>query len=106
MEVTVIKLRELGRKLPEERVRAEPPLRGHLEIAHWHLKNHTEDRIVKELVLKTAPTATCAPTARLVNAQQTRLKGDDMVYVGTETVAGVVYAQAWWCRLAPQRPAG
>ena len=55
-------------------------------------------------MLKSAPDATSRPTATLTGPMQTKLKGNEMVYVGTETVAGVEYPQAWWCRLARRPP--
>lgn len=105
MEVDLFRLRDAqGRKLPGDVVRAATPLHGFLQLNYWRLKNEKEDRLVKELILKAAPDATSRPMATLTGAQQTRLRGESMVYVGTErTAEGVEYQQAWLCRLTRHR---
>lgn len=102
MEVTVVRLRRHGANIPRERLDSEARQRGHLSIYYWHLKNHREERKVKELVLKSDPKATCQPVMRLEAPDQTQLEGMDMVYVGIERVDGVEYRQAWWVKAEAQ----
>ena len=100
MEVTVTKLRRNGVKLtPAELANAER-VHGHLEMKYWVLEDGKgPPRRIKELVLKSRPEATSQPLLILTGADQTRLKGDSMVYAGTETVDGHSQAQAWWVKL-------
>jgi hypothetical protein len=101
MEVTVVKLRRHGIKIAKEALDAEPHVHGFLAIKYWHLKNGREDRKVKELILQSAEGAHCSPILTLTDADQTQLKGVDMVYVGTERVGDQVYPQAWWVKCDP-----
>ena len=54
MEVSVVRLRHLGKKLSAEQVKAAQQHHGFMSISYWHLKIGTEDRRVKELALHTS----------------------------------------------------
>ena len=99
MEVTVVKLRQLGKKLSPEQLEAAPREHGFMRIDYWHLRNGTEDRLVKELKLHSADTESSRVLLTLTEPVQTKLKGYDMVYTGTEYVGGATYQQAWWVKL-------
>jgi hypothetical protein len=92
MEVTVVRLRRNGFKIPRDNLDAESRERGHLSIHYWHLKDHHEDRVIRELVSKSTPTATCQPIMKLTSPDETQLNGTDMVYVGVDC------PQAWWVK--------
>ena len=99
MEVSVVRLRRLGAKIPKAQLDAEPRTRGFMSIHYWILENgHEPRRKIKELRVHSAPDAHCSPLLSLTSADQTQLKGMDMVYVGTERIDGVEYRQAWWVR--------
>ena len=97
----MVKLRARGVKLPEAVVKAAEPIHGFMELKYWHLRNQLENRLVRSLVLKYHPQAVSPPLAELADAQQTQLRGDEMVYVGREIFEGEHFAQAWYVRLAP-----
>jgi hypothetical protein len=105
MEVTVTKLRRDGVKLsPQELAEAER-VHGFLEIYYWVLENGKgPPQRIKELVLKSHPDATSRPLLTLTGADQKRLKGDNMVYVGAETLDGQSLPQAWWVKLDIRKP--
>lgn len=99
MEVMIVKLRHMGKKLSPEEVKAAPRTRGFIAIKYWILKNAQEDRRVKELVLHSDRADASPIITRLQDVEQTRLKGIDMVYVGRELVETKHYPQAWWVTL-------
>ena len=106
MEVTVVKLRRAGIKIPRAQLDAEPRVHGFMSIRYWILENGREPRRkIKELMVHSVPDAHCSALACLTDPVQTRLKGMDMVYVGVEGVDGVEYSQAWWVKCDP-RPVG
>jgi len=105
MEVVVVKLRRYGEKIPKDEISGAPRVRGFMAIKYWRLKDGRVDTMIKELILLPHEGANCGPTLKLTAPDQTRLDGMDMVYVGTETVEGVEYPQAWWVRCDP-RPIG
>lgn len=102
MEVTVVKLRRYGEKIPKEELGAQPRVHGFMSINYWRLKDGRVDTMIKELILLPSEGATCSPTMRLTSPDQTRLDGMDMVYVGTERVDDVDYPQAWWVKCDPR----
>ena len=87
MEVTVVKLRHLGKKLSADEVKSAQQHHGFMSINYRHLKNSTEDRRVKELTLRSANTDSSPMVICLQDAEQTKLKGYEMVYVGRELVS-------------------
>ena len=99
MEVSVVKLRFRGVKLPAEQVKTIAPTCGALRLSAWHLKNGREDRIVKELILLPSEDAHCSPTMRLEAPVQTKLERHSMVYIGVEKIDGETSQQAWFVRL-------
>lgn len=106
MEVTVVKMRRNGEKLSPEELERAARVHGFMEIKYWILNNGKEPRRkVKELILKSSPTATSQPALTLTDPEQTQLKDDDMVYIGTETENGQPYLQSWWVKHDP-RPVG
>jgi len=105
MEVTVTKLRLNGKKLSQEELATAERFHGFVEISYWTLADGKgPPRQIKELILKPSPTATCRPTLTLRSPDQTRLKGDDMVYTGTEKLGDQLVPQAWWVRLDQRQP--
>ena len=105
MEVTVVRLRRLGRKIPKEQLDSEPRVHGFMSLHYWILENGREPRrTMKELLVHSAPNAHCSALLCLVGADQTKLRGLDMVYTGTERIDGVEYPQAWWVRYDPCSP--
>ena len=105
MEVVVVKLRRHGKKIPKDELGAEPRVRGFMSIEYWILENGREPRRkIKELRVHSVENAHCSPLLSLTSADQTQLKGMDMVYVGTERIDGVEYPQAWWVK-CDARPA-
>ena len=100
--VDVVRMRFKGAKVPRERLRAIPPVRG--ELAIFKRYDHWAQRHV--------PVAGCQPSGWAAHggcAARTRLRthlalsGPQCVLVGDEAgsvrKSGVVYRQAWWCRV-------
>jgi len=96
MEVTVVKLRRDGIKIPKAQLDTELRIHGFMSIKYWRLADGRVDMMVKELVVLPSEDATCSPMLTLKWPEQTRLKGMNMVYVGTEKIHDVERQQAWW----------
>lgn len=86
-----------GRKLTPEELKAAPQTVGHLDINPRAAALRLEDE---------GPT-TLLPF--LFDPRLTRMRGDEFVIAGHETVPGGKvgdrWPQTWWCRLEPVSPA-
>ena len=100
MVVDVICMRLKGAKIPRDRIRAIAPVRG--ELAIFRRYDHWARRHVLVGSLQAGPRmADVLPALDSVRIMQ--LSGPQFVLVGDEASSirksGVVYRQAWWCRV-------
>jgi len=94
MRVEVIELRRLGRKLHKEEL--DKPICGCLVIENWTL-SQGEKRTVREASLRRTY---CKGEPPLLDSLQdvivTRVTERGMVIVGSQSIKGTQYIQAWW----------
>jgi hypothetical protein len=100
MVVDVVRMRFKGAKVPRDRLRAIPPVRG--ELAIFKRYDHWAQRHVPVASLQDGSRmADVLPALDSVRILQ--LSGPQFVLVGDEASSirksGVVYRQAWWCRV-------
>ena len=100
MIVDVVRMRFKGAKVPRDRLRAIPPVRG--ELAIFKRYDHWAKRHVSVASLQAGPRmADVLPALDSVRILQ--LSGPQFVLVVDEASSirksEVVYRQAWWCRV-------
>ena len=107
MLVEVVRLRAKGERLDKDGVRLGSAVRGHLNVHqrfdHWKRC---------DVYVATLTRGDFASTEQLLPSLDQvrigRLKGYDFVLLGVEDLSvrkvTAVYPQAWWCKVAIERP--
>ena len=96
MHVEVTKMRRNGVKLQEADM--DRPLIGFVRVDYWHLKNGSEDRLVRAIALRSVEDDTSSPMATMNEADCKELRGDYMLWIGEELVPPDRFPQAWLVR--------
>jgi hypothetical protein len=92
--VDVYRLRREGVKLDPAAVKASQPVRGDLRYSGYKLK----DGVFYDAVLKSNVGANGASSIPdLTRAALRKIKGQNLLFHGTEMIGEVAFNQAWWC---------
>lgn len=105
MQVSVVRLRYNGHKLPKAQLQQIPPIRGTLNIDRER-DRYREQWVAKAWLLSDRHDV-LIPTLR--DARLVRLRGSAFVLVGLEELfmrkQEMHLPQAWWCRLVEPQSA-